>query len=161
MAPIRTFFATPARARLLAGLIALAAALAAPAAAQAGPPAVQVAKTATCGCCTAWIEHMEAHGWTVEAEDMAPSALVQLKLERGLRPELASCHTATVGGYVIEGHVPAEDVARLLEERPEAVGLAVPGMPIGSPGMEVGDRTEPYEVLLVRRDGSTEVFSRY
>jgi hypothetical protein len=66
-----------------------------------------------------------------------------------------------VGGYVIEGHVPAEDVARLLEERPEAVGLAVPGMPIGSPGMEVGDRTEPYEVLLVRRDGSTEVFSRY
>jgi len=74
---------------------------------------------------------------------------------------LQSCHTAKVGGYVVEGHVPAADVKRLLAEKPDAIGLTVPGMPLGSPGMEAGDRREPYEVLLVRRDGSTAVFARH
>lgn len=138
-----------------------AAALALAAGIAAAEPVVSVEKTAGCGCCRAWVEHMRDNGWTVEATDVAAAELVQTKIARGVTAEHASCHTATVDGYVIEGHVPADDVARLIAERPDALGLAVPGMPFGSPGMEVPGREDPYEVLLLLRDGSAEVFSRH
>ena len=104
---------------------------------------------------------MAQSGFEVAAHDLEHGALQQSKLDKGLTPELFSCHTAMVDGYVIEGHVPAADVERLLDERPDAIGLAVPDMPLGSPGMDFGHRTEPYDVLLVRRDGTTEVFQSY
>ena len=144
--------------RLLAPA-AFALLLAAPALAEG--EAIHVMKTEGCGCCEAWIDHLEAAGHAVTAENMAQGALTQEKIAAGLTPEHASCHTANVEGYIVEGHVPAADIARLLDERPEAIGLSVPGMPLGSPGMDFGDDREPYEVLLVRADGSTEVFARY
>ena len=138
---------------LLAAFAALLAA--APAVAQQ----LSVAKTATCGCCSAWIDHMRAAGFDVRSQDMAQGALIELKQRAGIDVETASCHTAFVEGYVVEGHVPAEDVRRLLAERPDAIGLSVPGMPIGSPGMEMGSEVEPYETLLIARDGTTSVFA--
>lgn len=104
---------------------------------------------------------MERAGFIVDAQDIDQDALYALKAQSGITPELASCHTAIVGGYVIEGHVPAQDVARLLAERPEAIGLSVPGMPIGSPGMEMGGQRDAFDTLLVMADGSTEVFQRH
>lgn len=127
---------------------------------QTQPRAIQVLKTASCGCCGGWITHLRSSGYQVTARDVPLAVLNQEKLAAGIGPDLASCHTARIAGYVIEGHVPAREIARLLHERPAALGLALPGMPLGSPGMEA-DATEPYEVLLVRRDGSTEVFARY
>lgn len=130
-------------------------------AAAASAQTIEVWKSATCGCCTAWIDHVEQNGFSAQAQDVAPGQLARIKADAGLSPDLHSCHTARIDGYVVEGHVPASDIRRLLSEKPDAIGLTVPGMPIGSPGMEAGDEKEPYEVLLVRRDGSTEVFSRY
>ena len=123
-------------------------------------PTLVVHKSPTCGCCSAWIEHVEKAGYPVEVvneEDLNP-----LKLALGVPPGKGSCHTAIVEGYFIEGHVPVEDVARLLMERPDARGLAVPGMPVGSPGMEVpSGEVQPYTVYLVNKDGSTTPFSEY
>ena len=119
---------------------------------------VTVYKSPTCGCCSQWIAHMEANGFEVNAHDLAD--LTQIKSEHGVRQELISCHTALVDGYVIEGHVPAEDIQRLLQERPDVVGLAVPGMVTGSPGME-GATSEPYNVLTFDRDGNTTVFAKH
>jgi hypothetical protein len=127
----------------------------------AATPVVSVAKTAGCGCCAAWVDHMRAAGFTVQARDMTQGALTRLKADLGLTPALSSCHTAQVEGYVIEGHVPAEDVRRLLAERPDAAGLTVPGMPVGSPGMEMGDQRDAYDVLLVGRDGEATIFSSH
>ena len=124
------------------------------------PRAVQVLKTASCGCCGGWIAHLRSNGYQAAVRDVPLTVLNQEKLAAGIQPDLASCHTARIGGYVIEGHVPARDITRLLRERPAALGLALPGMPLGSPGMD-SDTAEPHEVLLVRRDGSTEVFARY
>ncbi|MEL6207620.1 MAG: DUF411 domain-containing protein [Pseudomonadota bacterium] len=103
---------------------------------------------------------MRDAGFLVEARDIGQDALYALKAQLGVRPEYSSCHTGEIDGYVIEGHVPAEEVSRLLETRPNALGLAVPGMPVGSPGMEMGARKDPYDVLLIRRDGSSAVFAR-
>jgi hypothetical protein len=123
-------------------------------------PVVTVYKTPTCGCCVLWVEHMEAEGFTVEQVDVP--VLHEVRAEQGVPPTLSSCHTATVGGYVVEGHVPAEDVKRLLRERPEGVGISVPGMPIGSPGMEVAGRpAQPYNVVLFGDDGRHSVFARH
>lgn len=122
---------------------------------------IEVFKSASCGCCGLWVKHMKQAGHEIKANDVASGILSKIKREAGLKPELQSCHTAKVGGYVIEGHVPAEDVARLLKEKPDAIGLAVPGMPLGSPGMDTGPDKEPYEVLLVKKDGSTEVFAKH
>ena len=122
---------------------------------------LEVSKSPACGCCSKWVEHMRDNGHEVTANDVDYDSLARLKRQAGIGEDLGACHTAKVDGYVIEGHVPAEDIERLLQEKPDALGLAVPGMPVGSPGMEVGDEVEPYDVLLVRKDGSTEVFSRH
>lgn len=122
---------------------------------------IQVYKSASCGCCVLWMDHMRENGFALKGHDLALGALARMKNEAGLRPDLHSCHTAKIAGYVIEGHVPAAEVRRLLQERPAAIGLVVPGMPIGSPGMEAGDHREPYEVLLVRHDGSTETYATF
>ena len=124
----------------------------------AEPGAITVYKTASCGCCGKWIEHLEAGGFAVEAIDV--QNVGQIKKKHGVPAELSSCHTALVDGYVIEGHVPAEDVARLLEERPKISGLAVPEMPIGSPGME-GPNPEPYEVIAFTRQGSSYTYASH
>ena len=127
----------------------------------AAPTRIEVFKSPTCGCCSAWIEHMSRAGFAVDARDMDQDALYALKARSGIMPELASCHTAFVDGYFVEGHVPARDVQRLLAERPDAIGLSVPGMPIGSPGMEMGNQREAFDTLLVLRDGSIEFFERH
>lgn len=128
-------------------------------AAQGARPEVVVYKSATCGCCNAWVAHLRSHGFRVTTHDVADVAAVR----RGAKvPEgLASCHTATVGGYVVEGHVPARDIERLLASRPRVDGLAVPAMPIGSPGMDYGARRDPYDVLAYSSAGQSEVFARY
>ena len=124
---------------------------------------VQVYKTPTCGCCNKWIEHLRAAGFDVETTDL-PNLNV-LKRSHGVPPSMAACHTALVGGYVIEGHVPASDIQRLLEERPRVAGLAVPGMPMGSPGMEHPDprRHEVFEVIAFGTGSETgfEVFETH
>ncbi len=125
------------------------------------PLEVEVWKSPSCGCCTGWIKHLESAGYAVKAQDTALGILAKIKRQAGLSPDLQSCHTAKIGGYVIEGHVPVEDVARLLKEKPDAVGLTVPGMPLGSPGMDFGPEKEPYEVLLVMKDGTTKVFAKH
>lgn len=127
---------------------------------EAALPTVTVYKSPTCGCCTLWADHMAAAGFTVEAVDVAD--LDAVKRQLGVPRSLGSCHTAVVGEYVVEGHVPAADVKRLLAQKPEAAGLAVPGMPIGSPGMETPGRApERYDVALFTRDGRATVFSRH
>jgi len=122
-------------------------------------PTVEVYKTTTCGCCSLWVKHLEENGFTTRVSDVGNIAAV--KQTYGVPARAASCHTAVVDGYVIEGHVPAADVKRLLQERPTVAGLAVPGMPIGSPGMEYGDRVQPYDVLAFDKAGQTTVFSSY
>jgi hypothetical protein len=125
-----------------------------------GLPAMIVHKSASCGCCGAWVEHMRADGFTVEVRDA--DNLEPVKSRLGVPFVKGSCHTAEVDGYFIEGHVPAADIRRLLSERPDALGLALPGMPIGSPGMESPDgRRQAYTVELVSRDGATQAFSQH
>lgn len=122
---------------------------------------VQVWKDPNCGCCHLWVEHLQASGFKVEVRDVGNTAA---RKRLGMPEQLGSCHTATVGGYVIEGHVPAADIHRLLKERPVALGLSVPGMPIGSPGMdgpEYKGRKDAYDVLLVQKDSSSKSFQRY
>jgi hypothetical protein len=118
-----------------------------------------VYKSPTCGCCKKWVSYLEKNNFKVAAHDV--SDVVPYKINAGLPAAAASCHTAFIGGYVIEGHVPAADIRRLLKERPVAKGLAVPGMPIGSPGMEQGNHKQHYQVLLIHRDGTTSVFSSH
>lgn len=123
-------------------------------------PAVSVHKSPTCGCCGEWVKHMQRSGFKVETHDV--DNLDSIKTEAGIPPGMGSCHTAKVGKYFIEGHVPAEDVKRLLAENPDAKGLTVPGMPVGSPGMEMpSGEVQPYDVLLVAHDGSTSVFAQH
>jgi hypothetical protein len=127
----------------------------------AAPPGteVHVFKSPTCGCCGAWVEHMRAAGFTVRVTEVDDTSAARQRL--GLPARYGSCHTATVGSYVLEGHVPAAEVKRLLASRPKAIGLAVPGMPPSSPGMDVPGRHDPYEVLLVAASGQSSVFARY
>ncbi|MGM0571201.1 DUF411 domain-containing protein [Marinobacter sp.] len=120
---------------------------------------IKVYKSPTCGCCGDWIDHLEENGFEVDVTDT--NNMNQVKMDAGLTPQLASCHTAFIDDYVIEGHVPAADIRRLVEEKPMAHGLSVPGMPVGSPGMEVGDRKDNYQVLLFNEAGQTRVFADY
>ncbi|WP_019142708.1 DUF411 domain-containing protein [Noviherbaspirillum massiliense] len=121
-------------------------------------PVVDVYKSATCGCCEGWVKHLRDNGFTVKAHDVANPEDYRKKY--GMPQSLGSCHTAMVQGYAIEGHVPASDIKRLLAERPKAKGLAVPDMPLGSPGMD-GPRKDPYDVLLVQPDGRHSVYRHY
>lgn len=146
------------RRNVLAWAAALAPFARAGAPAAAMPP-VEVFKNPDCSCCEAWVAHLQAAGFTVKVnlvDDTAP-----VRRRAGIPDTLGSCHTALVAGYALEGHVPANEVKRLLAARPQAAGLAVPGMPVGAPGMEVGDRKDPFEVLLVDRKGQSSVFARY
>ena len=127
--------------------------------ARAAASKVHVYKNPGCECCTAWVEHLKAAGFSVDVTKTDDTSAVRKRL--GMPERLASCHTGVVDGYALEGHVPAADVKRLLAAKPQAVGLAVPGMPVGSPGMEYGDRKDPYKVLLVDRKGRETVFASY
>jgi hypothetical protein len=138
--------------------VGLAVALLAPGSWADPRPAIEVYKSPTCGCCVRWIGHLEANGFSVVARAVQDTRVVKRAL--GVPARLGACHTALIEGFVIEGHVPASDVARLLEKRPAVRGLAVPGMPVGSPGME-GPRPEPYAVLSFDATGRTEVFSSH
>lgn len=127
-------------------------------------PVIEVWKTPTCGCCHDWIKHLQTNGYAVKTHDVSDATKRDYRLRLGLADKFGSCHTALVGGYLLEGHVPARDIQRLLKEKPRALGLAVPGMPVGSPGMdgpEYGGRKAPYDVLLVQRGGSASVYQSY
>ena len=124
-------------------------------------PAIHVLKDQNCGCCEAWVRILRDDGMTVTTENSFGTLLIRHKLDSGVPQEMISCHTGEIDGYIIEGHVPPADIRRLLSERPDAVGLAVPGMPYGSRGMGPEDRRDAYDVFLIRRDGSTEVFTSY
>jgi len=122
---------------------------------------VEVWKDPNCGCCQSWVDHLEANGFKVDVRNVGNTAA---RKRLGMPEKLGSCHTAKVNGYVLEGHVPAADIRKLLADRPIALGLAVPGMPIGSPGMdgpEYKGRKDSFEVLLVQKNGNTESFTRY
>lgn len=123
------------------------------------PVTVEVFKTATCGCCALWVKHLEENGFTTRVTDM--DDLSEVKKKHGVPQKAQSCHTAVVDGYAIEGHVPAAEVRRLLKERPAVAGLAVPGMPLGSPGMDFGGTKQPYDVLAFDKSGGTQVFASY
>ncbi len=119
-------------------------------------PKALVYKTPSCGCCSLWVDHMREAGFEVDARDL--NDIIPVKIDAGVPPRMSSCHTTLIDGYVVEGHIPAEHVKRLLEERPDVVGIAVPGMPIGSPGME-GIGARPYQVLSWDREGNVEVYA--
>jgi hypothetical protein len=125
----------------------------------AAEPAMTVYKTKTCGCCGKWIEHLRANGFTVNVKEV--DATEEARKQFGVPDQLASCHTGVVGGYAVEGHVPAADVRRLLKEKPKAKGISVPGMPLGSPGMEQGPRKDPYSVLLFDEKGGVKEYQKY
>lgn len=130
--------------------------------AQVAASQIEVWKTPTCGCCNAWIEHLRTNGFDVVVNDVRDTGGFRAAL--GMPNQLGSCHSAKVAGYAIEGHVPAEDIKRLVKDKPDAVGLSVPGMPMGSPGMEHPEHPEKrhaYDVLLVKQDGSTSSYSHY
>lgn len=120
---------------------------------------ITVYKSPTCGCCTDWVDHLEENGFETEVHNS--DEMNAVKQEAGVHPHLASCHTAFVGDYVIEGHVPAQDIRQLISRANQAKGLAVPGMPAGSPGMEMGDRKDSYQVLEFNDKGQTRVVAEY
>jgi len=149
----------PLRRRLTA-LLPLAV-LAPAARAAAGRPAIEVWQDPSCGCCKDWVAHLKANDFQVKTHDTGNSAARE---RLGMPSRYGACHTAEVDGYAIEGHVPAREIDRLLKERPAAIGLSVPGMPRGSPGMDgpaYGNQRDPYDLLLVQRDGSARVFQSY
>lgn len=147
------------RRSLISSSLALLAVSAAPAWAQ--ETAIHVVKGTGCECCNAWVAYLRQEGFSVTEEERYGTLLMTYKSDVGVPQRMISCHTGMVDGYVLEGHVPVTEIRRLLDERPDAIGLAVPGMPYGSPGMGPEDEREAYEVLLINRDGTGEVFARY
>ncbi|ELS02454.1 putative metal-binding protein [Xenococcus sp. PCC 7305] len=117
-------------------------------------------RSPSCSCCGAWIDHIKEHGFRI-TEDIKTESIAALKQKLNVPPKLASCHTAIIDGYIIEGHVPADDIKRFLRQKPQVAGLAVPGMVIGTPGMEMGDRQQPFQVLAFNNKGEVEVFQEY
>jgi len=142
----------------VAGLGLTAAAQQKPAAAAA--PKVTVYKTSSCGCCRLWVDHMKANGFDVQAMDVSAADVRAVSKAAGLKDEDTSCHTSKIGNYTVEGHVPADDIKRMLKEKPAIAGLSAPGMPQGSPGMEQGSK-EPYDVVAFTKDGKTTVFAKH
>ena len=121
-------------------------------------PAMTVYKTPTCGCCAKWVDHMKAAGFKVQVQDM--DDLTEIKQASGVPIPIRTCHTAVVGNYVVEGHVPADLVKKMRNEKPKMAGIAVPGMPIGSPGMESGSEKQPHDVILFDKTGKTSVYAK-
>ena len=152
---------TLSRRSILIGAAAMLAASPLRAMAPAAGPAIHVLKDPDCGCCSAWIEILETDGFAVTTEASAGTLLMRYKSDNGIPAEMVSCHTAQVDGYLIEGHVPPADIRRLIEQRPDAIGLAVPGMPYGSPGMGPETERDAYDVFMISRDGRTTVFHHY
>lgn len=146
----RTFISAVAAAAATATLPALGA---------SSLPQVEVFKNPDCGCCGAWVDHLKAAGFPVKVHETPDTSAVRKR--HGIPDKFGSCHTGLVSGYAVEGHVPAEDIKRLLVKKPAAAGLSVPGMPVGSPGMEVGSRKDPYQVLLIDKAGRSSVFATY
>ena len=128
--------------------------------ATAAAPKVTVYKTASCGCCRLWVDHLKANGFDVQAMDVSSTDVRAVSKMAGLKDEDVSCHTAKIGNYVVEGHVPADDIKRMLKEKPAIAGIAAPGMPQGSPGMEQGSK-EPYDVVAFTKDGKTTVYAKH
>lgn len=151
------------RRRLFSSVLAALAAASLPlaVAAEAGKPRVEVWKDPSCGCCQDWVQHLQDNGFGVRVHDTGNAAA---RARLGVSAQWGSCHTASVGGYAVEGHVPARDIHRLLKERPVAIGLSVPGMPVGSPGMDgpaYGARKDPFDVMLLQHGGQARVFQSY
>lgn len=147
------------RRTFLSAVAAAAASASLPALGAGSLPQVEVYKNPDCGCCGAWVDHLKAAGFPVKVHETPDTSAVRKR--HGIPDKFGSCHTGVVAGYAVEGHVPAGDIKRLLAKRPAAAGLAVPGMPVGSPGMEVGSRKDPYEVLLIDQAGRSSVFAAY
>jgi hypothetical protein len=126
-----------------------------------GGSTVMVYKSATCGCCTAWVEHLRANGFQVEAQNVSDAQLNAVAAQGGVRDDLRSCHTAKVGGYTVEGHVPAADIQRMLKDKPAIAGISVPNMPMGAPGMEQGGLKDPFDTIAFTKDGKTSVFAHH
>ena len=148
------------RRTLLIGLAGTAAVPAWPVLAQVAPlPNIEVFKSPYCDCCGAWVDHLKRAGFAVKVTSVDDTAAARKRL--GMPDHFGSCHSASVAGYALEGHVPAAEVRKLLALRPAAIGLAVPGMPVGSPGMEVGSRRDAYQVFLIDRSGRSSVFASY
>ena len=120
---------------------------------------ITVYKSPSCQCCSRWVSHLEANGFKVKAINVKD--VIPYKKKGGVTPKLASCHTAFVNGYVVEGHVPASDIKRMLKEKPDIKGLTVPEMPVGTPGMEVGNKKDPYDVISFDKNGKTKVYKSY
>ena len=149
------------RRKLMHGLVALTTAVLAPQLVAKTQPTVEVWKDPNCGCCKDWVAHLQANGFAVKVNDSG-NAAARARLH--ISEKLGSCHTAKVGDYALEGHVPAREIQRLLIEKPKVIGLAVPGMPVGSPGMDTSfyrGRVDAYDVLLVLEDGTTRVYKSY
>jgi hypothetical protein len=123
--------------------------------------AAMVYKTPTCGCCSVWVEHLRANGFQVEAKDVSADQVRAVSKAAGLPDDGVSCHTAKIGNYVVEGHVPASDIHRMLKEKPAIAGIAAPGMPMGSPGMDQGGAKEAYDVVAFTKDGKMSVFAKH
>ena len=161
---MKTFNSTnTVRRQLLSSLLfgAVATGLVVPGRANAAELRIKVWKSPTCGCCNDWIAHLEDNGFSAERFDVGNN---DARKRLGMPVRYGSCHTAEVGGYAIEGHVPAREILRLLDEKPQAVGLSVPAMPRGSPGMdgpEYGGTVDPYDVLLIGNDGKASVYQSY
>lgn len=149
---------TTTRSALAAIVLTLGVAAGVVVTAQSSAPTIVVYKTPTCGCCSKWVEHLKANGFTVMAQNR--DDLTPIRRQHGVPQAVTSCHTALVGSYVVEGHVPAADVKKLLQEKPDVKGISVPGMPIGSPGME-GPNPQKYDTLAFTSDGKTSVFARH
>jgi len=129
--------------------------------AQQQAPVIDVLKQASCGCCGGWVVAMQEAGFTLNVSNVSGDELYAAKEASGISDDLWACHTATVAGYTVEGHVPAREIERLLEERPAALGIATPGMPVGSPGMDYGDERAAFDVVLVGLDQSQQVYASY
>ncbi|MCC0178329.1 DUF411 domain-containing protein [Waterburya agarophytonicola K14] len=124
-----------------------------------GTTEMTVYRSPNCGCCSVWVEHAQKHGFKIE--DIKTDEMEALKQKHNIPPELASCHTTIIDGYVMEGHIPVDDIKRFLAEKPDMVGLAVPGMPIGTPGMEAKDIKQPFQILAFNDKGEVEVYKEY
>lgn len=122
---------------------------------------VTVYKTSSCGCCRLWVDHMKSNGFDVQSMDVSAGDVRAVSKAAGLPENGTSCHTAKIGNYVVEGHVPASDIKRMLKEKPAIAGIAAPGMPMGSPGMEQGGAKEPYDVVAFTKDGKMTVYSKH